>query len=110
MAAKDRGVPERVLRCFVRGRGDRWDAMCIDLDIAVEGASRREVVSRLEDAIAGYVESACAEGGEQAKRLLNRRAPWRVRLAVVFGSTVHVLFRTRPGRELRGSFDLACPA
>ena len=110
MAVEDRGASERVLRCFVRGRGDRWEAMCIDLDIAVEGDSRREVVGRLEDAIAGYVESACAEGGEQAKRLLSRRAPWRVRLGVVFGSALHVLFRTRPGHELRGNFDLACPA
>lgn len=84
--------------------------MCIDLDIAVEGASRREVLGGLEDAIAGYVESACAEGGEQARRLLNRRAPWPVRVAVVFGSALHVLIRTRPGHELRGSFDLACPA
>ena len=84
--------------------------MCIDLDIAVEGASRREVMSRLEDAVTGHVETACAEGGEQAKRLLSRRAPWHVRLVVVSGSALHLLFRTRPGRELHGSFDLARPA
>ena len=110
MAVEDLGASERVLRCFVRGRGERWEAMCIDLDIVVEGVSRREVVGRLEDAIAGYVETACAEGGEEAKRLLARRAPWPIRLGVVLSSAFHVLFRTGPGRELRGSFDLACPA
>lgn len=110
MAADDRVASERVLRCFVRGRGDRWEAMCIDLDIAVEGASRREVVGRLEDAITGYVQAAHAEAPDQAARLLNRRAPWRVRLEVSLGSALHALVRTKPGRDLRGSFDLACPA
>ena len=85
--------------------------MCIDLDIAVEGASRSEAVATLERAIDNYVAAALSEPDfRQARRLLNRRAPWRVRLGVVAGATAHVVLRGRGGRDLRASFEVPRPA
>ncbi len=101
---------ERVLRCFVRGRGSRWEAMCLDLDIVVEGISRQDAASRLEQAIFTYVDSALAEPPRQAERLLRRRAPWRVRVRVVLSSLLHVVRRSRADRDLRANFEVACPA
>ncbi len=39
------------LRCYAYGNGDSWQAVCTDLDIAVEGASFEESREYLEPCI-----------------------------------------------------------
>ena len=39
---------ELMLRCYANKRGDRWQAICIDLCLAVQGNSFREVKQKLE--------------------------------------------------------------
>ncbi|HXY58802.1 MAG TPA: hypothetical protein VEH76_09485 [Methylocystis sp.] len=97
------------LVCFARGRDSDWEAICVDLDIAVQGQSFNEVRQALEEAVASYIEAAHAEDAESCARLLNRRAP----LWVVLLWTWRVLksaWRTRAGGETSASFPVACPA
>jgi hypothetical protein len=83
--------------------------MCIDLDIAVEGVSRSDVANKLEAAVLSYIHAAQEENGRDARRLLSRRAPFGVRLAVQFGAFLHLAFGSRSGGDLRGGFEMACP-
>ena len=68
------------LRCMAEGRDDEWTAICIDLDIAVQGNSFAEVKDSLNQAIDMYLEGVSELPSEERERLLKRRAPWPVRL------------------------------
>ena len=65
-------------RCFAHGREGDWEAICIDLDIAIQGGSFDEVRGLLNRAVATYVADAHREPAAVRDRLLNRRAPWFV--------------------------------
>ena len=105
------GVRDGSLQCFARGRGERWEAICTDFDIAVEGRSLDDAKDRLEAAIRTYVADASAEAPETAARLLNRRAPWWVRLRLAASYALYAFRTRRPdGRDLKAGFDLPCPA
>ena len=47
---------ERVLSCYALGRQNSWEAICLDLDIAVQGDSFGDVSRKLREAISAYVE------------------------------------------------------
>lgn len=70
----------RTLFCVAQGRGDEWEAFCLDLDLAVQGHSFDDVRCRLEEALSAYLESVASETPEVREKLLNRRAPLLVRL------------------------------
>ena len=65
--------------CVVHGRGNEWEGLCLDLDIAVHGHSFVEVKSLMSEAISTYVEDALKEEEPARSALLNRAAPFRVR-------------------------------
>jgi hypothetical protein len=98
--------------CFVRGRGSVWEALCLDFDIAVQGASFDDVMSRMRDAVRTYVEDAEAESPEVARQLLNRRAPLWVRVKFMGSYLFHLLRRSRRDGDgdYRAGFDLPCHA
>jgi len=68
-----------MLRCMAEGRNGNWYAVCIDLDIAVEGHSFAEVRGSLEQAINLYLARVSELPGVEQDALLNRRSPWRIR-------------------------------
>lgn len=70
----------RVLRCYAEGRGDEWEAICLDLDIAVQGESFEDVYHSLNEAIALYLQSVAALPKADQPRLLYRPAPLGIRL------------------------------
>ncbi|MSO93437.1 MAG: hypothetical protein EXQ86_08575 [Rhodospirillales bacterium] len=70
----------RALHCFAEGREGEWEAICLDLDIAVQGASFEDVFRSLPEAIDLYVEAAAELPEADRKRLLGRPAPLGVRL------------------------------
>ncbi|WNJ88741.1 hypothetical protein [Bosea sp. 685] len=99
-------------RCIIRGRGTEWEGLCLDLDIAVHGASQDEVEKSLRDAVISYVDDAMQESPENRARLLNRRSPWLVRAKLSLSLALHTLKAGRPDRDekTQSSFDLACHA
>ena len=98
-------------KCYAYGHDDQWEAICVDLDISVVGRSFDEVRSLLEHAIATYVRDAMEEEPDARSRLLDRRAPFTLRLRLAFGFVRHVL-RPRPGtrNDFYGSFGVPCRA
>ncbi|MBE7422241.1 MAG: DUF1902 domain-containing protein [Zoogloeaceae bacterium] len=64
------------LRCFADVRDGQWQAFCLDLDLAAQGDSFKEVKSKLEGMVSEYVYDALAgEDQTHAQQLLCRRAP-----------------------------------
>ena len=95
------------LLCFAHGRDDDWQAICLDLDIAVQGRSFEEVRDGLEKAVVSYLRDALKEE-QPARRLLNRSAPWYIRLSYVVRFMFATIFK-RDG-QFRHAFDMPCAA
>lgn len=95
-------------RCFAHGGNAGWEAMCVDLDIAVQGDSFDDVKQLLDHAVTDYIAAAKAEDAGTRAVLLNRRAPWWV----VAGLTARLVAFNVFGRnrEAQASFPVACPA
>ena len=70
----------RNLLCFAKGRDGSWEALCVDYDIAVQGASFQEVQTDLAEAISDYVAATEDQDERTRVKLLARRAPLWVRL------------------------------
>ena len=47
----------RALHCYAAGREGDWEAICLDLDISVQGASFEEVFRSLGKATSLYINS-----------------------------------------------------
>ena len=57
-----------------------WQAICLDLDLAVQGRSFEEVFRLLTETIAFHLEGIKELPEDDQRRLLSRRVPWLVRL------------------------------
>lgn len=68
-----------VFRCYAYGRGLQWQALCIDLDLAVRGSSFQEVKASLAKAIDMYLETMTDLPADEQRQLLPRRSPRHVR-------------------------------
>jgi hypothetical protein len=99
---------ERVLSCYAVGRGEHsWEAICLDLDIAVQGDSFADVSHKLGEAIHSYIESVVVLPEADQNRLLNRRAPWHVRSRFIVGAILTMVFHRRNSGGRR-SFGVPC--
>jgi predicted RNase H-like HicB family nuclease len=104
-------MAERSLQCYAHGHSDGvWEAICVDLDIAVQGRSFAEVREFLQTAIESYIEQAKQERPEDAKRLLNRRSPWHVRVRYALAAAAGSLFGRATGRVREQPFVVSCRA
>jgi hypothetical protein len=65
--------------CVFHGHGTAWEALCLDLDLAVTGRSLNEVRTLMLEAVETYVADAMKESEPARSALLHRRAPLRVR-------------------------------
>jgi predicted RNase H-like HicB family nuclease len=70
----------RTLHCYAEGRDGDWEAICLDLDIAVQGHSFEDVSTSLREAISLYLETVADLEPKERQALLNRSAPLKVRL------------------------------
>ncbi len=99
----------RVLRCFAEGRPGDWEAICLDLDIAVQGESFEEVYSSLNEAVTQYFEAVQELPEDQRSRLLHRSVPLSVRLKylkTMLGSA----FRDRGNNDSHHQFTMPAAA
>lgn len=99
----------RTLRCYAEGRDDSWEAICLDLDIAVQGESFAEVLDSLNEAISLYLESVSELPEEERASLLNRPAPWSVRTRFL-RFAVRSFFAHGDDGPYRHQFTLPCAA
>ena len=69
----------RNLNCYIWEHRNVWEAICVDLDIAVHGHTEAEVEDALQVAVEMYLEAVAEMSFEDRWQLLHRRAPWHVR-------------------------------
>ena len=90
------------LRCYAYRRGDVWEAICTDLDVAVFGPSEKHVTRSLAEAIDLHWEAVVGLPDQDRQAMLARQAPWHVRFALEAMVRVH---------DIRGKWRLpATPA
>lgn len=100
---------KKYMSCVARGNDDHWLAVCLDLDIMVEGTSLEEVQETLRYAVRTYIEDAMKEDEPSRTGLLNRRAPFFVRLAWTWPFFVISVFgRSRDENNRPVRFTAAC--
>ncbi|MDE0045369.1 MAG: hypothetical protein OXU19_05830 [bacterium] len=91
---------ERELRCYAYGDGMGWQAICVDLDIAVQGVSFDEARFSLATAIEMYLETIADLPAEERTAFLSRRSPWHVRVKL----SVMAFFQSLFGRQRSHGF------
>jgi predicted RNase H-like HicB family nuclease len=95
----------RTLHCYAEGRDGEWEAICLDLDIAVQGRSFDDVLASLQQAIALYLETVADLEPEERRSLLHRSAPLSVRLKFL-AHAVRGLFNDHDGHNQRHQFTM----
>ncbi len=101
----------RYLLCIAHGRDSKWEAFCLDYDLAVQGNSFEEVRGRLHHAIEAYVHAAMAEPDPVSRReLLHRAVPLRTRLLWRFRVALWALLSREREHESTFGFPVSCPA
>jgi ribosomal protein L39E len=103
-------MENRTLLCIAKGHDGDWEAICLDLDIAVQGKSFAEVQGLLNEAVSTYIEDVAKEDAATRARLLNRRVPLWVRLNYIGRFVWHALAARNRRDGLQGSFEIPCPA
>ena len=103
---------QKTLRCFARGSDGHFEAICIDLDIAIEARSLEEAKRTLNRSVQEYVKAAIQEEPAVARQLLTRRSPWHVRMSWICRFGIHMIFgrHDQEDRSLQAGYDLPCPA
>lgn len=99
----------RTLHCYAEGRDGGWEAICLDLDIAVQGDSFAEVYRALDEAIAAYLETVHDLPESEQRHLLRRKAPISVRLSFLLRAVRTILFG-RDSDPQYADFTLAATA
>lgn len=102
-------VASRTLRCYAEGRDGEWEAICLDLDIAVQGSSFEEVFSSLRQAISLYLESVTDLPSQERRALLHRPAPFYVRFKFLTHA-LRGLFADIDGDRQRHQFTMPLAA
>lgn len=102
-------TPPRVLRCWAVGKDGEWEAICLDLDIAVQGESFEEVSAALEKAIRMHVETVMTLPKEERPALLDRPVPLGPRLRFALDAFRFAL-RRRSGGPFHHHYTMPLPA
>jgi hypothetical protein len=102
-------LAHRSLRCYAEGREGDWEAICLDLDIAVQGRSFEEVFRSLQEGISLYLESVADLPPEEGRDLLHRPAPFQVRFKFL-AHALRGLFPDSDGNRQRHQFTMPLAA
>ena len=96
--------------CVVHGRGNEWEGICLDLDLAVTAHSLPDCKALLREAITTYVHDAMQEEEPARTRLLNRRAPLSVRIYWAVRIAMAALRGRKRDHDLPVGYPESCPA
>ena len=100
---------DRMLLCHAKGHTGDWEAICLDLDIAVQGESFEDVFGSLNESISLYMKTVEELPEADRARLLHRRAPLSVRFKFFFYA-LWSLLGNNSSHDSRAQFTVACPA
>lgn len=102
-------IMRKVLRCHAEGRNGEWEAICLDLDIAVQEETFEGVFDALNEAIALHVEAVTALPETARAHLLDRPAPLSLRLRFL-GYALRSLFTGDDGDGYHHQFTVPSAA
>jgi hypothetical protein len=85
-----------------------WEAICLDLDIAVQGRSFEEVSRLLQEAIELYLETVKNLPEAERAAFLSRPVPFWTRLGFAIEAFWSAL-RARTDGDLKHQFTMALP-
>ena len=97
------------LKCYAYGGGASWEAICVDLNVAVCGNSQREVQASLRKAVDLYLETVATLPAAEQRGFLSRRAPWHTRAKLAILTWLSAL-RSGPDRSKTFFFQSQVPA
>ena len=97
------------LKCYAYGSGASWEAICVDVNVAVCGNSEREVRASLRTAVDLYLETVATLPAAEQSGFLSRRAPWHTRAKLATLTWLSTLRRDR-GRSKAFIFQSQMPA
>ena len=83
------------LKCYVHGGAASWEAICVDLNVAVCGNSQREVRASLFRAVDLYLQTVATLPAVEQGGFLSRRTPWYTRASLVILTSFSALGRRR---------------
>jgi hypothetical protein len=99
------------LKLYIEGYQGRWEAICVDYDIAVQAHTLDAVIESMKTAISMYLERAHELSPKERAALLRRRAPWSVRFGFVARAIASSLMRPdRSNGKTTAEFLIPCPA
>lgn len=99
------------LFCIAEGCNENgWQAICLNLDIAVEGRTLADTQARLDAAVASYIEEAMKLPEADRRRLLSRQVPFSLKLEYAFKLFWHSLRSKRRDGGMQASFEIPCHA
>ena len=101
------------LRYYAWGRGADWQAICTDLDLAVQGTSLPEIQEEIGNAIDTYLEYLSELPKEERDRLFKQKSPLSLRMSLRLKCWISGLFSLRkndapeniPVQMFRVAFD-----
>ncbi len=91
----------RAFKCYAYRNGDRWSAICVDLDVAGDGESFEEAWNSLAICMELYLDGLDGLPPEEGRRLLTRKAPFAVRAKLAFLTAVRGRLGARGARYRR---------
>lgn len=100
---------ERKLHCLALGSDGAWEAICLDLDLAVQGRSFEEASAALRQAIDLYLEHVATLPTAERTRFMARRVPLLMRLR--FAVKAFALAMTQDsGERFQHHYTMPCSA
>ncbi len=96
----------RALYCYVSGHEGAWEAICLELDIAVQGRSFEEFSSLLREAIALYLATVSELLEEERSAFLSGSVPFTTRLGFAIAAFLSALC-ARGNGDLKHQFTMA---
>ena len=94
-------------RCYAEGSRSGWEAICLDLDIAVQADNLEAVVDELNQAIRLYLESVADLPEAERAHLLERPVPLGLRLRFAWAMISDALLGHEGRRRRHEGFT--CP-
>ena len=91
------------LKYYTWRHGADWEAICTDLDLAVQGTSLQEVREEIRNAIDTYLEYLSELPKDERDRLSKQKSPLSLRMSLRLQCWIFGLFSLRKNDALENS-------
>lgn len=99
-----------ILRCYAEGIGHRWEAVCLDFDLSVQGKSFEDVRRQLRESVIAYIDYVKELPADEQGQFLSRKAPLGLRLKFAWHAFVDAIKRPIKSDIVRAEFGIPRPA